>query len=361
MNDQTPSSQPALRHLTTQDLHIRGTTVMPTPRVIEREFPMSDAAAETVLRARDGIKQILLGQDPRMLVIIGPCSIHDDAAAIEYAQRLNELRQKYADTLLIVMRVYFEKPRTTLGWKGLIYDPHLNDTFDIPAGLRRARKLLTAVSEMGLPAATEFLDPIVPQYTADLVSWAAIGARTTESQTHRQMASGLSMPVGFKNSTEGILQVAINAMLSARMPNTFLGVDHDGRTAIIQTTGNKWCHLILRGGGGMTNFEPQDVQTAVDKLTAADLSPSIMVDCSHANSGKKHEGQAPVWHSVIEQRASGNQHLVGLMLESNLREGNQKLGDDPTALEYGVSITDACVGWRATADLLAAADDALRA
>jgi 3-deoxy-7-phosphoheptulonate synthase len=355
----SPAAAAAADSAATQDLHVLGTSPLITPRQLEVEAPLSPAARQTVLRSRDAIKHMLLGQDPRMLVIVGPCSIHDPKAALEYARRLAELQQRYASTMEIVMRVYFEKPRTTIGWKGLIYDPHLNDTFDIPQGLRAARQLLLAVTEMGLPAATEFLDPIVPQYIDDLVSWAAIGARTTESQTHRQMASGLSMPVGYKNSTTGDLQVAVDAMISARSPHAFLGIDQDGRTCVVNTTGNRWGHVILRGGGNQTNFDPESVGRAVEVLTKAKLTPMVMVDCSHANSFKKHERQEEGWRSTLEQRCRGNKALLGLMLESNLFEGRQNLDGDPSQLQYGVSITDACLGWDKTAQLLAEAHEQL--
>ena len=342
-----------------EDVHVRGTSPLVSPARLAAQLPLSDVARHTVLGSRDAIKHVLLGQDPRLLVIVGPCSIHDQKAAIEYAGRLNELRGRYAESMHIVMRVYFEKPRTTVGWKGLIYDPRLDDSFDIGGGLELARELLLAINQMGLPAATEFLDPFVPQYIADLVSWAAIGARTTESQTHRQMASGLSMPVGFKNSTTGDLQVAIDAMISARSPHAFLGIDREGRVCTINTTGNRWGHAILRGGGNQTNYDPQNVAAAADALKKAKLPPMVMVDCSHANSGKKHERQEEVWRSVIEQRVAGNSSLIGMMLESNLCAGRQNLPADLSVLKYGVSVTDECIGWEKTEELLAEAHKAL--
>ena len=338
----------------TQDLHVLGTAPLPSPTQLKQSLPLTDEARQTVLAARDAIKHILLGQDSRLIAIVGPCSIHEEGAAIEYAQRLNDLRRRVESSMLLVMRVYFEKPRTTVGWKGLIYDPHLDDTFDMAEGLRLGRHILAQVNDMGLPAATEFLDPFVPQYLDDLVSWAAIGARTTESQTHRQMASGLSMPVGYKNSTTGDLEVAVNAMLSARTPHAFLGIDPQGRACIVHTTGNRWGHVILRGGHGSTNYEPSAVSAAAATLEEAGLAPGLMVDCSHANSGKKHTRQNIVWRSVIEQRIAGNRDLIGLMLESNLHPGRQELPSNATRdkLTPGVSITDACIGWEETQELI---------
>jgi 3-deoxy-7-phosphoheptulonate synthase len=287
-----------------------------------------------------------------MLVIVGPCSIHDPVSALEYAKRLAELSLEVSDRLLIVMRVYFEKPRTTVGWKGLINDPHLDESFDISAGLSLARKLLLDILDLGLPAATEFLDPIVPQYIADLISWAAIGARTTESQTHREMASGLSMPVGFKNATDGSVQTAIDAMGSSRTAHNFLGIDQDGATSIIKTAGNPDSHVVLRGGRNGPNFGPGDVQAAREALRKAGLHPALMVDCSHANSGKDPKRQPEVWRSLNEQRAAGASGLIGAMLESHIHFGAQPLGSDPAKLQYGVSITDACMDWETTAALL---------
>jgi 3-deoxy-7-phosphoheptulonate synthase len=345
-------SQSPTHHASTSDLHIRGLVALPSPHQVKAELPISDEAAATVIAAREGMKKILLGHDPRMLVIVGPCSIHDEQAAMEYARRLDALRRKVASTMLTVMRVYFEKPRTTTGWKGLVYDPHLNDTFDMAGGLRIARRLLLAINEMGLSCATEFLDPFVPQYLADLIGWAAIGARTTESQTHRQMASGLSMPVGYKNSTTGDLQVAINAMLSARTPHAFLGIDGEGRVCSVHTTGNRWGHVILRGGEKTTNYDAQAVADAAAKLEKAKLPPALMIDCSHANSGKKHTGQSLVWRSAVGQRAAGNRHIIGLMLESHLHPGRQDLPADLSRLQPGVSVTDECIGWEETERLL---------
>jgi 3-deoxy-7-phosphoheptulonate synthase len=345
----------------TEDIHVRSTAPLISPGQLKRELPMSEAANDVVVAGRDTIRRILAGDDSRLLAVVGPCSIHDEQAALEYAEKLAALARQVEDRIQVVMRVYFEKPRTTIGWKGLINDPYLNDTFDIAAGLRLARKILLQINELGLPAATEMLDPITPQYVADLVSWASIGARTTESQTHRQMASGLSMPVGYKNATDGNLQIAIDAMLSARHPHSFLGIDPHGRTCIISTHGNPWGHLILRGGRSGPNYDADSLKTALERLSAADLPPKIMVDCSHANSDKDHRRQELVWNDVIEQRVAGNTSILGLMLESNLHEGSQKLSGDPRKLRYGVSITDACTGWEETAELLRRAHRELEA
>lgn len=335
-----------------QDLHIQSIAPLISPADLKVKSPVSEKATETVLRDRDGLKKILLGQDDRMVAIVGPCSIHDTEAAVDYAKRLAAVADRVRDRILVIMRVYFEKPRTTTGWKGLIYDPTLNDTFDMEAGIATARKLLIEINEMGLSAATEFLDPFVPQYIAGLVTWAAIGARTTESQTHRQMASGLSMPVGFKNSTFGDLEVAVNAMLSAQTPHAFLGIDPNGAACVVHTAGNRWGHTILRGGSDKPNYDEESIATAVGMLEKAGVNPKVMIDCSHANSLKKHENQVTVWESAVDQRVAGNKNIFGLMLESNINAGAQKLTDDLGALKYGVSITDACIGWEETEKLL---------
>lgn len=345
----------------TQDLNVADTLPLVSPAILRHELPMTEAANRTVVEGREAIKRILRQEDDRLLVIVGPCSIHDPKAALEYASRLNELRQELQEHLCIVMRVYFEKPRTTVGWKGLIYDPRLDGSDDLPAGLRQARQLLLDINTMGLPAATEMLDPITPQYLADLISWSAIGARTTESQTHREMASGLSMPVGFKNSTEGILQVAIDAMEAARSPHAFLGIDTEGRSAVIRTRGNPWGHVVLRGGNGRPNYDAGSITAACDQLRQAGLEPVLMVDCSHANSNKQHEQQEEVWDTVLRQRLAGNTALIGLMVESNLHAGNQKIPQDLSQLRYGVSVTDACVNWQTTARMLQQAYRALAA
>ena len=336
----------------TQDLRVAQASRLITPRALKTVLPMTETGNETVVAGRAAVTRILHRQDPRLLVIVGPCSIHDPDGALDYATRLNILRRELADDICLVMRVYFEKPRTILGWKGLIYDPHLDGSDDIEAGLKRARRLLIDINEMGLPVATEFLDPIIPQYIADLVSWAAIGARTTESQTHRQMASGLSMPVGFKNGTDGDLQVAIDAMCAAMSSHSFLGIDQDGVTSIVKTTGNPDGHLVLRGGRLQSNYDPQSIAGAEARLKQAGLPGVMMVDCSHANSGKQHARQEEVWRSVAEQRAGGTKSVIGIMLESYLSEGSQKIPARLADLKYGVSVTDPCLGWEATERLL---------
>ena len=343
----------------TDDLRIKGYQPLTAPDILKKEIPVSVPAEETVISGRETIENILGKKDRRLLVIVGPCSIHDEKAAIEYARRLTALRQQVADTLFVVMRVYFEKPRTTLGWKGLINDPYLDGTCDMTAGLRKARGLLTQINEMGLPAATEMLDTITAQYVADLVSWSAIGARTSESQTHRELASGLSMPVGFKNSTDGNLSSAINALMAARAPQSFLGIDQDGKTCVVKTNGNPWVHIVLRGGK-RPNYDPISLEEARLKLIEKDLPETLMVDCSHANSMKKYQGQAVVWKSVIGQYLAENEALIGLMLESNLHEGNQKFSGDVSSLKYGVSITDECISWETTEQLLLWAHEKIR-
>jgi 3-deoxy-7-phosphoheptulonate synthase len=334
------------------DVNVAAAEALVAPRLLREQLPAGDKATRTIAEGRAAIQQMLGRSDQRMMVIVGPCSIHDSKAALEYADRLAELRQRVIDRMSLVMRVYFEKPRTTVGWKGLINDPHLDGSWDVAEGLHVGRDLLRQIADRGLPTATEFLDPIVPQYIADLVAWAAIGARTTESQTHRQMASGLSMPVGFKNSTDGNIQVAIEAMLACRSAHAFLGVDDDGRTSVIRTRGNPYGHMILRGGRERSNFDAPDVADAAGQLRQAGLMTNLMIDCSHANSRKKHEQQHVAWESAITQRAEGNRDIVGLMLESHLKPGNQKMSDDPSKLEYGKSITDACVGWEETERLI---------
>ena len=338
--------------LPTNNLHVRESIRLLTPRELKDRFPMTAAANRTVVEGRNTIISILNRTDPRLLVVLGPCSIHDPKAALEYATKLKALQAELAEQFYIVMRVYFEKPRTTIGWKGLIYDPQLNGSDDIATGLERARELLLAITEMGLPTATEFLDPVVPQYIADLVSWAAIGARTTESQTHRQLASGLSMPVGFKNSTDGSLQIAIDAMRSAMSPHSFLGIDQEGVTSIIRTTGNPDGHIVLRGGRLNTNYDAESIRGAAEILKKSGLPETLMVDCSHANSAKQHARQEDVWHSLVEQRKGGTEAITGVMIESNLSEGAQPIPSDFSALRYGVSVTDACLGWDVTERML---------
>jgi 3-deoxy-7-phosphoheptulonate synthase len=336
----------------TQNLHVKEVVRLLTPRALKAQLPASELANGTVVMSRENIKRILDQQDPRLLVVAGPCSIHDVEGGLEYANRLLKLREELANQMEIVMRVYFEKPRTTIGWKGLINDPHLDGTYDIETGLKRARRLLLDLAQMGLPAATEFLDPIIPQYTADLIGWAAVGARTTESQTHREMASGLSMPVGFKNGTDGSLQIALDAMQSARAPHSFLGIDQEGITSIVRTTGNPSGHIVLRGGRAQANYDEKSIAECEGKLVEAGLPPVLMVDCSHANSGKQHARQEEVWKSVVEQRAAGRRSLIGIMVESYLQEGNQPFPKNPSELRYDVSITDACLGWEATERML---------
>jgi 3-deoxy-7-phosphoheptulonate synthase len=336
----------------TQDLHVKEIVRLLSPRELKAQFLSSEGVAATVARSRERVIRILRQEDPRLLVVIGPCSIHDEKSALEYAARLNALRKEFADRMEIVMRVYFEKPRTTIGWKGLINDPHLDGSQDIETGLKIARRLLLEIVEMGLPAATEFLDPIVPQYIADLVTWAAIGARTTESQTHREMASGLSMPVGLKNSTDGSLQIAIDAMGAARHQHSFLGINEDGVTSIVRTTGNPHAHVVLRGGRLKTNYDAESIRIAEEKLVSEKITPTLMVDCSHANSEKQHARQEDVWHSVIQQRAEGTRSLIGMMVESSLFEGNQPIPKNLKELRYGVSVTDSCIGWETTERML---------
>ena len=336
----------------TQNLNVLSIVPIVPPRVIRGEVPVTLESVDTVVAGREGVGRILRGEDDRFLVVVGPCSIHDEAAAYEYAGRLRDLAQALSDRLLVVMRVYFEKPRTTVGWKGLINDPHLNGTFDMETGLRRARTILVKINEMGLPAGTEMLDPITPQYMADLVTWASIGARTTESQTHRQMASGLSMPIGFKNGTDGSIQTAVDAMVAARNRHTFLGIDDDGVSCVVHTKGNPQGHIILRGGRSGPNYDAAGVAETVEIMGKAGLAPRIMVDCSHANSEKDFNRQDAVCRDVVAQRAAGTDALMGVMIESNLCEGNQKISGDPAKLAYGTSITDPCIGWEKTEELL---------
>jgi 3-deoxy-7-phosphoheptulonate synthase len=336
----------------TQDLHVKEIVRLLAPRTLKASLPITHEASETVARGRDAVTRILRQQDSRLLVVVGPCSIHDVNGALEYARRLAALRHEFAGQMEIVMRVYFEKPRTTVGWKGLINDPHLDNSQDIETGLKTARKLLLDITALGLPAGTEFLDPIIPQYTADLISWAAIGARTTESQTHRELASGLSMPVGFKNATDGSLQTAVDAMCSARTSHSFLGIDQDGFTGVVRTTGNPDGHVVLRGGRLQTNYDANSIHEAENRLMQSGLPPVLMVDCSHANSGKQPARQEDVWHSIIEQRVGGTTSLIGAMIESFIHEGNQPIPGNCSELKYGVSITDACISWETTERML---------
>jgi 3-deoxy-7-phosphoheptulonate synthase len=335
----------------TEDIRVGEYLPLIPPRQLIQELPLTPKAEQTVIAGRIAIQRIISREDHRLLVILGPCSIHDEKAALEYAQRLVELNRKIQDTFYLCMRVYFEKPRTTLGWKGFLNDPTLDGVCDMQNGLRRARGLLMKISEMGIPTATEMLEPITPQYLADLICWSAIGARTTESQTHREMASGLSMPVGFKNGTDGSLSSAINALVAARAPQSFLGIDKDGQTCIVQTRGNPWGHIVLRGGK-RPNYDPISIEEARLMLIEKKLPEAVMVDCSHANCHKKYQGQAIVWRNVIDQVISGSEALIGLMLESNLHEGSQKYNGDAAKLKYGVSITDECISWETTEQLL---------
>jgi len=341
-----------------ENLNIVQQETLLSPSQLHENIPASPRATQTVNAARQSLADILSGRDPRLLLVVGPCSIHDTAAAMEYAHKLKALADELSDQLFVVMRVYFEKPRTTVGWKGLINDPRMDDSFRIDEGLHIARRLLIDINDLGLPCGTEALDPITPQYLGDLIAWSAIGARTTESQTHRELASGLSSPVGFKNGTDGNLEVALNAMLSAAQPHAFLGINGAGQVAITQTRGNAFGHLILRGGTE-PNYDSVAVSQAEGALTAAQLPVNIVVDCSHANSHKKHALQALVLKDVVHQVQDGNRSIKGVMLESNLFEGNQKLGKLED-LSYGVSITDACMGWDTTEASLREAATRLR-
>ena len=336
----------------TSDLHVVETRPLVAPALLHRELPIDAASTETVASARRRIQAILRGEDLRLLVVVGPCSVHDVKAAREYAQRLAPIRERLKDQLEVVMRVYFEKPRTTVGWKGMINDPHLDGSYDINTGLRRARGLLLDLAREGMPTATELLDPVVPQYIADLISWTAIGARTTESQTHREMASGLSMPVGYKNGTDGSAKIAINAMQASARPHHFLGINREGHASIVSTTGNPYGHLVLRGGNGGSNYHLEAVQAAASELSKAGLKQRLMVDCSHANSNKDYRRQSDVLASVADQLRAGSQHVMGVMIESHLVEGNQKLTADLSQLTYGQSITDACISLETTEGLL---------
>ena len=336
----------------TSDLHVVETRPLVAPVILQSDMPLTERAALTVRNTRARIKRILAGEDHRLLVIVGPCSVHDLGAAEEYAGALVQIRERLQASLEIVMRVYFEKPRTTVGWKGLINDPHLDGSYDINTGLRRARNLLLQFAERGLPAATELLDPVVPQYIADLISWTAIGARTTESQTHREMASGLSMPIGYKNGTDGSLTVAINAMEAASRPHHFLGINRQGHAAIVSTTGNPDGHLVLRGGGSGTNYHPDAISAAENQLQAAGLPHRVMVDCSHGNSNKDYRRQGEVLEAVAAQVKQGGSAVMGVMLESHLVAGSQKIPADLSQLTYGQSITDACIDLDTTEALL---------
>ncbi|WOH37446.1 3-deoxy-7-phosphoheptulonate synthase [Thalassotalea fonticola] len=332
------------------DVHVNSEEVLITPNQLKEKLPLSESDREFILSSRQVISNIIHKKDSRLLVISGPCSVHDVEAAKEYGRKLKALHDKYQDTLYIVMRVYFEKPRTTVGWKGLINDPHMDGSFDVATGLETARELLIYLTELGLPLATEALDPISPQYLAELFSWSAIGARTTESQTHREMASGLSMPIGFKNGTNGSLGVAINAMESAASSHRFMGINKEGQVALVKTSGNPDGHVILRGGQ-QPNYDSVNVAMCEQSLDKADLAQALVVDCSHANSSKDHNRQPLVAENVINQICEGNKSIIGIMLESNLNAGNQSSNLPKSELAYGVSVTDACIDWAATVDL----------
>jgi len=343
----------------TDDLRICGIKEVVSPALIHAEFPVSETAANTTFQTREAIHRILYGEDDRLLVIVGPCSIHNPDAALEYARRLKVIRDELADDLLIVMRVYFEKPRTTVGWKGLINDPNLDGTFEINKGIRLARKLLLDINDMGMPAGTEFLDLITPQYVADLVSWGAIGARTTESQGHRELASGLSSPVGFKNGTDGGFGIAIDAIRAAAHPHHFLSLTKDGHSAIFSTSGNEDCHVILRGGKE-PNYSAEHVAVAVAELKSAGVETGVMIDCSHANSRKQHQLQIEVGKDISCQVAEGNRDIIGTMVESHLNAGRQDVKPG-VAPEFGTSITDACINWDDTAALMHVFAEGVRA
>jgi 3-deoxy-7-phosphoheptulonate synthase len=335
-----------------QNVNVVSSDLLATPEEVKRRVPLTTRAADTVFQSREVVRSILERRDPRLFVVVGPCSIHDVAAAREYAGRLKRLAREVESTMLLIMRVYFEKPRTTVGWKGLINDPDMDDSFHIEKGILRARELLLHIAELGLAAGTEALDPIMPQYLSELITWTAIGARTTESQTHREMASGLSTPVGFKNGTDGALATSINALQSVRHPHHFLGITQQGQSAVFRTRGNPHAHLVLRGGGGRVNYDAVSIAVAERELTAASLPPTIVVDCSHGNSNKDPSLQPLVAENCIAQIVEGNRSIVGLMLESHLKAGSQPIPKDLTKLEYGVSITDACIDWPTTETLL---------
>ena len=343
-----------------ENLNVDSQQVLLTPDDLKRDVPMTPAAAAAVVRGRETVQNILDRQDHRLMVVVGPCSIHDVDAALDYARRLRALADRVADSLFILMRVYFEKPRTTVGWKGLINDPHLDDSFRIDEGLHIGRRLLRDIAELGLPAASEALDPISPQYLQDLIAWSAIGARTTESQTHRELASGLTSAVGFKNGTDGGLTVAVNALQSVAKPHHFLGINSEGRVAIIKTRGNPYAHIVLRGGDGKPNYDSVSVSLCEQALHKAGVSTNIMVDCSHANSNKSHELQPLVIENVTNQILEGNRSIIGLMIESNIEAGNQKLSPNRAEMVYGKSVTDACIDWPTTERALLAMHDKLK-
>jgi 3-deoxy-7-phosphoheptulonate synthase len=344
----------------TENLNVSAFDLMPSPDEVKRLLPLSEAAAQTVVQGRRAVQAILDGRDQRLFAVVGPCSIHDPVAGLDYAKRLSALAAEVAETMLVVMRVYFEKPRTALGWKGFINDPHMDDSFRIDEGMELARRFLIDVNELGLPAGTEALDPIAPQYLGDLVTWTAIGARTSESQTHREMSSGLSTPVGFKNGTDGDLDAAVNAILSASGAHAFLGINDQGRSSIVRTRGNRYGHMVLRGGGGRPNYDTVSVRLAEQALQKARLRENLVVDCSHANSQKKPELQALVLRDVVHQIREGNRSVVGFMVESFIEGGQQAIPADLSKLRYGCSVTDACVSFEATVDMLREAHRVLK-
>ncbi len=335
-----------------ENINVSSFDNMPTPDELHTRLPLSDLAGDVVEQSRETLRNILARKDPRIFVVVGPCSIHDPVAGLDYARRLKALQEEVKDVMLLVMRVYFEKPRTTTGWKGYINDPDMDDSFRVDVGMEKARQFLLDVCELGLPTGTEALDPISPQYLGDLIVWTAIGARTTESQTHREMSSGLSTPVGFKNGTDGDITIAINAILSASHPHSFLGLNNQGRVSIVRTSGNQYGHVVLRGGDGRPNYDTVSVAMVQQAMEKAKLPANVVVDCSHANSYKKPELQPLVMADVVNQIVNGNKALVGVMIESNLEAGNQKIPDDLSQLKYGCSVTDACVDWATTEKML---------
>jgi 3-deoxy-7-phosphoheptulonate synthase len=343
-----------------ENINVTSFASMPTPEELHAKLPLTDKASDTVTKGRADLRAILERKDKRLFVVVGPCSIHDPVAGLDYARRLKALQEEVKDTMLLVMRVYFEKPRTTTGWKGYINDPFMDDSFRVDIGMEKARQFLLDVCELGLPTATEALDPISPQYLGDLIAWTAIGARTTESQTHREMSSGLSTPVGFKNGTDGDIGIAINAILSAANPHAFLGINSQGNVSVVRTRGNPHGHVVLRGGDGRPNYDSVSVAIAEQSLQKAKLPANIVIDCSHANSYKKPELQPLVMTDVVNQIVHGNHSIVGVMIESNIVAGNQKIPSDLSELKYGCSVTDACIDWDTTVHMLKEADRELR-
>ena len=343
-----------------ENINVTSFAPMPSPEALHSKLPLTDSASDTVMKGREALRNIIDRQDKRLFVVVGPCSIHDPVAGLDYARRLKALQAEVADTMLLVMRVYFEKPRTTTGWKGYINDPDMDDSFRVNVGMEKARQFLLDVCELGLPTATEALDPISPQYLGDLIAWTAIGARTTESQTHREMSSGLSTPVGFKNGTDGDIGIAINAILSAANPHAFLGINSQGNVSVVRTRGNPHGHVVLRGGDGRPNYDSVSVAIAEQSLQKAKLPANIVIDCSHANSYKKPELQPLVMTDVVNQIVHGNQSITGVMIESNIVAGNQKIPADLSELKYGCSVTDACIDWDTTVHMLKEADRELR-